>query len=232
MLIKKIILTAISLFYIGGCFAQETVEKKNRINEHVTEVFQVRKDSVQIKEGSYQAFYRRKIPLAIGHYVHNKKIGQWYFYDQKGKLLQMYNYTKDSLRYEAREDTTSHLRYLIDKVISDTDRVTKPVKAGGRYYGYLPYLGLFKTPIEPYVFDAPGSIITIQLLISPLGWLAEYKVHLFSPLYRVDESTIMDVRLFKEEDRQFIPATFNHDAILSRIIIRCRVTDDGGLDFF
>lgn len=232
MLIKKILSSIALLFFMANCLAQETVEKKNRINNHVKEAFQVLKNNEQIKEGLYQAFYNRKTQVAIGHYVNNKRSGMWYFYDPKGTLIQMFNYTKDSLRYEAREDTTSDMRYLIDKVISDTDRVTKPVKIGGRYYGYLPYLGFYKTYYDADVYQTPGSVAIVELLISPLGRLAEYKVRVISPSYQIDQTNTIDINLFKEDDKKFIPATFNHQAVLSRIMITCRVTDDGGLDFF
>jgi hypothetical protein len=41
----------------------------------------------------------------------------------------------------------------------------------------------------------------------------------------------MDLNFFKEEDKQFIPATFNHEPIMCRIIIKCRINEDGLLVF-
>lgn len=230
---KKILLFILSLFYLGDSFAQETIEKKNRLTDNVTETFQVLKDNEQVKNGTYQAFYRRKTPVAMGIYTKGKKTGQWRFYDPKGRLMQIYNYDQDSLKYEATEyRAASDFVYLIDKPIADTDKVTKPIKAGGRYYGYLPYLGLYKTPFSPYEYGTNGLIAAIELLISPLGRLAEYKVHVISAYSDYDQTITMDVKLFKEEDRKFIPATYNGQPVLSRIVIKCRITDSGGLDFF
>lgn len=229
---KKILLFILSFFYISNCLAQEIIEKKNHLTNKVIERFHVLKDSEQIKHGLYQALYKRKTAVASGNYIKGKKTGIWYFYDPNGKVLQIYNYTKDSVRYEAREDTASDLRYLIDKIIGDTDRVTKPIKAGGRYFGYLPYLALFKTPFTMYEFGSSSFVAIVELLISPMGRLASYKVRVVAGLFNYDQTTTFDVKLLKEEDRQFIPATYNGEPILSRVIIRCRLNNDGGLEFY
>jgi antitoxin component YwqK of YwqJK toxin-antitoxin module len=168
----------------------------------------------------------------MGNYTQGKRTGQWRFYNDKGHLMQIYNYDTDSLKFEAREyANTSDIGYAIDRVISDTDKATKPIKAGGRYYGYLPYLGLFKVPFSTYQYDVTGGVAVIELLISPLGRLADYKVHAVCGLIEYDQTVTMDVKLFKEEDRKFIPATFNGAPVMSRILIKCRITQSGGLDF-
>jgi len=231
MYLKKLLPGIFILFFITNCFSQETIERKNRLTDNVIEKFHVVKNNEQIKEGLYQALFKHKIAIASGNYVNGKKTGRWYFYDTKQNVLQIYNYNKDSILYEAREDTTSSIRYLIDKVISDTDKVTKPIKVGGRYYGYLPYLGLYKIPFDPYEYGTFNLAAVVELLISPLGRLAEYKVHLFTTYDKYNPITTMDIHLFKEEDRKFIPATYNGEPVLSRILISCRITTDGGLDF-
>jgi hypothetical protein len=68
--------------------------------------------------------------------------------------MQTYDYSTGRLFYEAPEDSTSHMRYLVDKVLKEGDKVTKPIKVGGRYYGYLPYLNLFMLPKE-YTLHKP-----------------------------------------------------------------------------
>jgi hypothetical protein len=231
--VRKILFFIFTFFCIANCLAQETIEKKNRLSDNVTEQFTVVKTDEQLKDGPYQAVYKRKTPIAMGNYTKGKKTGLWRFYDSKSKLMQIYNYDKDSLKYEAHEyANASDFWYAIDKEIADTDKVTKPIKAGGRYYGYLPYLGLYKIPFNPYEYGTSGCVAAIELLISPLGRLAEYKVHAFCSLLEYDQTVRMDVNLFKEEDKKFIPATYNGEPVLSRIIIKCRVTESGSLDFF
>lgn len=232
MPVKKILLTIFS-FYIINCYAQETVEKKEKLTNHITEKFEVLKDNEQIKNGPYEALYRRKTPLASGNYTKGKKTGEWRFNDPSGKLLQIYNYDNDSLKYEAKEySNSSDFWYVVDKDLSSTDKVTKPIKAGGRYYGYLPYLGAYKLPFSPYEYNVSDCVAVIELLISPLGRLADYKVHAVCSLIEYDQTIKMSTALFKEEDKKFIPATLNGQPILSRIIIKCRVNQSGGLDFY
>jgi antitoxin component YwqK of YwqJK toxin-antitoxin module len=233
MPVKNIPLIILSFFYTLNCCAQDTIEKKEKLTDHVTEKFEVLKDNEQIKNGPYQALYKRKTPVAMGIYTKGKKTGLWRFYDPKGELMQIYNYDADSLRFEAKEySTSSDFWYLIDKDIADTDKVSKPVKAGGRYYGYLPYLGLYKIPFNPYQYGTPDCVAVIELLISPLGRLADYKVRAVCSLLQYDQTIHMNTNLFKEEDRKFIPATYNGKPVLSRIIIKCRVNTGGGLDFY
>lgn len=230
--LKKLLPLLFSFLYLTTCFAQEIIEKKNKLNDDVTEKFQVLKDNQQVKNGHYEAIYRHRVPVAQGNYSNNQKTGTWRFYNQKGKLMQVYDYDSRTLKYEAKElAATSNFFYSIDKEIADTDKITKPLKIGGRYYGYLPYLGLYQPPFNPYEYGTGGCIAIVELLISPLGRLAEYKVRTACSLMQYDQTIALSVGLFKEEDKQFIPATYNGEPILSRIIIRCRLNQDGTLDF-
>lgn len=229
---KNFLLAVCFLFCVTDCFPQEIVEKKNRLNDDVIEKFQVLKEHQDIRNGSYQALYRRRVPVAQGNYTNNKKTGIWRFYDPKGKLMQMYDYDSKTIRYEAKEYAQStDLGYGIDREISDTDKVTKPIKIGGRYFGYLPYLGLYQPPFNPYEYGTYGCVAIVELLISPLGRLADFKVHTNCALIQYDQTISMHVNLFKEEDRQFIPATYNGQPIMSRILIRCTLNSSGSLEF-
>ncbi|MBV8389365.1 MAG: hypothetical protein JO080_06165 [Mucilaginibacter sp.] len=229
---KKFLLFFCVFFYVTNCFAQETIEKKNKLNDNVTEKFQVLKDRQEIRNGVYQALFRRRVPVAQGNYINNKKTGTWRFYDPRGKLMQVYDYNTGTIQYEAKEFAqSSDFSYGIDKEISDTDKVTKPLKVGGRYYGYLPYLGLYRPPFDPYQYSTYGCIAIVELVISPLGRLADFKVHTNCSLIQYNQTITMHINLFKEEDRQFVPATYNGQPVVSRILIRCILNSSGGLEF-
>lgn len=233
MIPYKRLFPAISiLFCTLNSVAQEIIEKKNRLTDFVTEDYYVSKADQQTKNGSYQAFYKRKILIAEGAYLNGKKIGTWNFYGLRHNLLQRYNFNKDSLEYEASVRLPSNFHYLIDKDITDSDRITIPIRIGGRYYGFLPYLNVFKSPLPTYSGNEEMFVAEVELLISPMGRLASYKVHLMAPGFDYDQTINLSLNFFSEEQKQFIPATFNHKAILSRIIIKCRVTADGGLDYY
>jgi hypothetical protein len=228
---KRLFPVVFIVFCAINCFSQENIEKKNKLTDWVTEIFHVSPTDQQTKDGIYQAFYRRKTLVADGKYNKGKRMGTWHFYGSKGALLQTYNFDNDSLEYEAREKQPSDFHYLVDNVLTDSDRVTKPLRIGGRYYGFLPYLNAFKTPFDTY--NSPELYVAlVELLISPMGRLAEYKVRVVSPLSDYDQTINLSLSFFTEEQKQFIPATLNYRPILSRIIIKCKVTDDGGLDFY
>jgi hypothetical protein len=229
---KKILPIIFVLFCTTNSFAQQIIEKKNKLNDVVTEDYYVSMANPEIKSGAYQAFFKRKTLIAEGTYIDGKKVGRWNFYGLRHNLLQRYNFNKDSLEYEASIRLPSNFHYLLDQIITDSDRVTIPTRIGGRYYGFLPYLSAFKTPVPIYNGTEEMFVAVVELLISPMGRLASYKVHLIAPTLQYDQTVTLSLNFFKEDEKQFIPATFNHQPILSRIIIKCRVTDDGGLDFY
>lgn len=228
---KKFLSVTLILYCALNCFGQETVDKHEKTFDNLIERFTVLKDSEQVKNGLYQVFTKRDRLVARGMYTMGKRTGTWHFYNKSGQLMQIYNYDDKRLQFEAKQYVGSNIRYLIDKTITSKDTVTKPVKAGGRYFGYLPYLSLYKTPFNPYQYNVNGAEAEVELLISPLGRLADYKIKVVFPFMDYTQTLRLDVNLLKEEDREFIPATFNHQPILSRIIIKCSVTEDGELQF-
>jgi len=232
-MIKNIVLFIAGFFLATSCPAQALREKTNRLTDSVSEVYHVLKTNKYIKHGLYQALFQHFQPVATGMYENDKKVGTWRFYDPKGKLMQTYDYSTRLARFEAPEDTTSNLRYLLDKDLKPGDKATKPIKTGGRYFGYLNYLQLFNLP-EAYK-DHPEVELnevktTVELLISPGGRLADYKVHINNGAQ--DNVIKMNTNLPNEEDRMFTPATLNGEPVACRIIIRAYITEKGHLDFY
>jgi hypothetical protein len=229
-MLKNYLLIIACLFAVAKAKGQqETSKKTNRLTDSVKEVYNVLKSNKYIKHGLYQAIYRGNIPVATGMYDNDKKIGAWRFFDSDGRLLQTYDYNAHKVSYEAPETAASNLRYFADIDIDSTDVVTKPIKVGGRYYGYLPYLQLFKLPSDIWDIDRQRYTATVELLISPLGRLAYYKVHIAG--YNYERVINMNVHLPNEEDMIFIPAKLNGEPVGCRIIIWARITDMGHLDF-
>jgi hypothetical protein len=229
---KNVFLLFIIPCCLTNCFAQDIVAKRNRLSDSVTEKFFVLKSDENIKQGPYKAYFRRKTVIAAGNYNNGKKTGIWSFADVSGKLVENYNYTTNNYIFEAPLDTGTDLHFLFDTLFVKTDFVTRPLKVGGSYYGFIPYLNIFQLPFETMDIETDYFNATVELLISPLGRLADYKVHLVSPYYEYDHIFNLDVNLFSEEDRTFQPATLNGKPIICRIIIKCFVTGEGGLDFY
>ncbi|GGH02128.1 hypothetical protein [Mucilaginibacter phyllosphaerae] len=230
-MLKRYLLFFAGLLFLNHAFAQETVKKKYKLLASVKEIYSVLKSDGITRQGPYQALYNGKTVVATGEFNNDRQVGLWQFYNEKGVVVQTYNYTLKKLYFEAREDTTSHLRYFIDQVI-DTAAITKPVKIGGIYYGYLPYLKLFKIPNDLAQIDRRFITAIVELLVSPGGRLADYKVTLLSnPMGATIRVVNMNLKLPNPDDLMFTPATLNGQPIACRIMMRCYVSDDGHLDF-
>jgi hypothetical protein len=231
-MLKRYLLPIAVIFFVNICVAQDTIEVKRKISNDVTEVYKVLAKDVNTRQGLFKALYKGKIPVASGMYVNDKRMGLWKFADRKGVIVQTYDYTNNRLFYEAPEDSTSHITYFVDKELKDGDKVKKPLKIGGVFYGYLPYLSLFTVPKEFKEIDRDAVIATVELLISPGGRLADYKVSLMQYATVEPFKTInMNIKLPDPADLMFIPATLNGEPIACRVVIRCEINSRFHLDF-
>ncbi len=221
-----------ALISLSNCFAQDAIKRTNKITSAVTEKYTaIIGTDREIKQGLYQALYNKKIPIAIGKYTDDKRTGTWQFFDKKGQPIQRYNYDTNTLQLETREDEKSNISYDFDAEIKDADKLTKPIKPGGRYYGYLPYLKCFVLPREMREEDLSIYYATLELLISPGGRLAEFKIHIKTP-WDDNFDWVLNVnpnRLF-DDDKKFIPATLNGEPVSSRIMINCYINNDHTID--
>jgi len=77
--VKKVILLIAIYFFVNRAVAQDSVMRKNRLTQSVIEQFFVLKSNKEIKQGLYQAIYRRRVALASGNYADNKRVGVWHF---------------------------------------------------------------------------------------------------------------------------------------------------------
>ncbi len=212
------------------CFAQETVVIKRKLTAGVKERISVLKSDNVTKQGLYQAIFDNKTALASGNYTNNIKTGVWNFYDTRNNIIQRFNYTTNSLIYEAPEDSTSNCRYVVDRNVSDTDHTTKPIIRGDRFYGYINYLRLFRLPPDMHNIDNEAVVTTIELLVSPGGRLADYVVHFQAQNY--DRKVGFNIDYLSDEDKTFIPATINSEPIACRIFIHCFLTSGGDLSLY
>lgn len=185
-----------------------------------------------MRVGPYKAYYKRRTLVAEGNYAKGRKTGLWSFYDDEGKLMQKYDFDRTEYIYEAPLDTDTDVTYSFDSQINTGDRLTRPLKIGGNYFGLIPYLSTFRLPFETEGINVDYINAVVELLVSPGGRLADYKVHLLSKVYNYKQSFNFDVGLFADEDKQFSPATLNRQPILARVFIRCSLNTDGTLDFY
>jgi len=236
---NKIIPAKYGLLYIiiiclvNNCFSQDTVKRRNRLTQNVLEEYFVLKSDKTIKQGLYQAIYGHDIALASGDYFNNKQVGVWHFYDTNGRLVQNFDYSINAITYEEPDNYISgmHIKYSFDDTVGKQDRVTKPMKIGGRCYGYIPYLLVFRLSDDYVNTDFTRFNAILEILVSPGGRLADFKVH----IQGADDSeriTSFSPDLIDERDRLFVPATINGKPVLCRIFIKCRITGGGLLDVY
>jgi len=228
---RNIILFAIALLYINTCFSQQPVQRKNKLTQSVTERYHaIIGKNKEERQGEYQVLYHNKTTIVTGQYADDKKTGVWFYYNKAGRVMEKYEYDTNTLLFEAPEDTTSNFRYTVESKVEATDKATKPVKIGGRYFAYLPYLKAFRLPDG--ISTNNGRIIytaRIELLISPGGRLADFKIHFFSGL-NGEEIIHINPDVLKDEDKIFYAATLNGQPITSRIFIQCYVNEYDELD--
>ncbi|PTQ97982.1 hypothetical protein C8P68_103141 [Mucilaginibacter yixingensis] len=207
---------------------QDTVSVVQKAGKNITARYRVLKNKPDVKAGLYQLAGKKNNAIAFGVYNNNKRAGIWRFFDDQSKLMQVFDYNTDTLKYEAPEGESTTFNYVFDKKITRADLVTKPVRIGGRYYGYLPYLNLFEKPAD--LFDAPNSNIrvNIELLISPYGRLADFTYHVMIGSYARDLN--VNINVMNDEDKTFIPGTINGEAVPTRIFIKCVVKDKHTLE--
>lgn len=220
----KIYITGMLVLLFGfNCFAQETVERSRKLTPEVNEKYNVLKNDYNFMQGQYAA-YLKKVLLAAGRYDKNKKVGTWTYFNTQGQLTQRYNYDSRTLTYEAPEDAKTGIRYIVDDSLKNNPRFTRPVRIGGRYFGYLPYINLVKLPNEFAGLSNIDTRVSMELLVTPLGRLAEFKLRIGSRLVEPgDRDAVFNINLnlLAEEDKVFIPATLNDEPIALRIFIPC-----------
>jgi len=228
----KRIFVVFCLLIIFTCkaFSQDSTQKKERLTATIIANYYVLKADKQTKTGLYQAIYRHHMALASGRYSNNKRTGVWHFYNKQNELLENFDYDNNKLLYEKADDSISaqQIQYDFDDTITESSKVTKPIKPGGRYFGYIPYLQLFKLSDDFTGTDFSNFTAVLEILVSPGGRLADFKVHIKSDEF--ERITTFSTELIDEQDKQFIPATINGKPVLSRIFVKCRLTDDGELD--
>ncbi|MFD2871196.1 hypothetical protein ACFS5N_01875 [Mucilaginibacter ximonensis] len=212
------------------CLAQETVERKNTLIDDVFERYQARVDSLgnETRVGNYLVLAHRKT-VVKGQYTNGERTGVWYFYDHAGKAMQQYDFDKNHLLFEAPEQEPSNFRYLMDQVITPKDITTQPIKIGGRYFGYLPYLQLARKIHALRGISDDGCMAVLTLLVSPLGRLADLRVQLSCSVNNQQIDYPINIDSLPNSEKTFIPATLNGEKTACRITILCKSDDHGEL---
>lgn len=98
---KKSILLIIGLVVFSAGYTQNiTVKQKNK-DLGILEVFEVKKDTPNVKNGNYAKYISnyvdKKLMIEKGQFSDGKKVGTWEFYDRDGKINLKYCFENDSI---------------------------------------------------------------------------------------------------------------------------------------
>ncbi|GAA4087664.1 hypothetical protein [Mucilaginibacter panaciglaebae] len=227
---KNLLTLILCFFCLHTCLAQ-TVQKKNYIIDDVYERYKAGIDSndVEIRNGSYTA-YNGKKTIANGQYKNGKRVGIWYFYNREGKEMQQYDYDNSKLLFEAPETDHVNFRYRVDYVITGKDKVTPPIKLGGRFFGYLAYLKLMRKIHDLRGLNPNDYVVILKILVSPMGRMADCTVELLSRSTGQSATYMVNTDELPESDKIFIPASFNGEPVSSRVEVLCQPDDDGEIN--
>lgn len=206
------------------CFAQETVERDRKLSSQVNEKYNVLKTDYTVLQGQYSAYLKKKL-LAAGKYEKNKRTGTWTFFNKQGIPCQRFNYDTNTLVFETNPDSTVRITYMVDDSLKNNPRFTRPIRVGGLYYGFLPYVNLVRLPKDYWELNNGLSSATMEILVSPYGRLAEFKLRIRpynAPFSENDAVFNLNINLLEADDKVFVPATLNKEPIAVRMIIPCQ----------
>ena len=146
-------------------------------------------------------------------------------------MQQQYDHDNNKLLFEASEANPSNFHYFMDVDVRNQDKPQQPIKIGGRYFGYLPYLKLIRRIHALRGMDETGCNAVLTILVSPLGRMADCSVQLFcnsaNPIYYT-----VDAADLPEIDKTFIPGAFNGQKIATRITILCRTDKNSEVNIY
>ncbi|WP_345952628.1 hypothetical protein [Mucilaginibacter sp. PAMB04168] len=204
--------------------AQETVARERKLTPEVVEEYTVLKSNYDVMQGTYAA-YLKKTLIAAGRYNNNKKVGTWSFFDSKGVVKQRFNYDDMSLTYEAPQEQGSQITYVVDDSLKNDYKFLRPIRIGGNYYGYLPYINLVRLPAELKNLQNETEKVRMELLVSPGGRLAEFKLRIRSVNAVDDGDDVLlnvNVNLLADEDKIYMAGKLNDNPVPVRILIPCQ----------
>jgi hypothetical protein len=200
------------------CLGQETVKRSRTFGPNIKEQFEVLKSDKKIRTGAYEAVLNNQ-KIALGRYIENKRAGHWTFFNDKGKLVQHYNYSNKQLLYNDSSDV-KNIRYLLTDSLKDGDIVVYPVKIGGYNYGLAPILESYKSFIEkahlhfgqPDYFD-----IEDVFTLNADGKMTKHEINF---LYDGQIKTyVAQNGALNDDDTEFFPGTLNGSPTTFKFIV-------------
>ena len=199
-----------------SAFSQDHQTNKKTLSRHLREVYDVLKADWKIKDGSYTVINDDNKAIVKGSYTNNRKTGVWKYYDNNGKLVQEYDYSRDSLLFQDSDPlSVVHDDFQIPQGVEDSAKLRRPYKIGGPEYGF--YLLFDERDIPPTVKSASGKAeMNYVLTIDEKGSLESYTL-IFGGENFNDIVIRRSVRGLSAEALEYAAATIDGKPVRSKI---------------
>jgi len=220
-------------------FAQQTVKVKKSMEKSLRfESYEVLKSDRKIRHGHYQqklndkilddGYYKNGLKdslwqgfnlngtlISTGVYKADQQVGEWNFYNKKGVLEQIYDFTDQKLVYSLSDEPGKEQKssVLIDNEYKEVILDRPPLFVGGtEMVGKAITFGV-RIPHEAFELRQTGKVV-ISVSINEKGEVTGYDI-IKSYGYGVDEEFLRVVKTLKH----WLPAIYQGKEIATKIII-------------
>jgi len=181
------------------------------------EVFEVLNADNQIKNGTYEKYFRDGSMAEKGQYEANQKVGVWEYYTWKGVIDQKYNWTTRKL--ESTNPETSIKNYWVEEnnafIPKEPDEL--PVFIGGEEIFARSIGSSIRYPAEA-LRNGKGGEVLISVIITTKGQMVEEKVAKGLG-YGLEEESL---RVIKTIEGEWVPGKVNGKPVNTRLLIPVR----------
>jgi hypothetical protein len=213
---RPFLLTLTLTLALVNAFSQDHQTNKKTLSRHLREVYDVQKADWKIKDGNYTVINDDKKIIVKGTYTNNRKTGVWSYYDNNGKLVQQYDYSRDSLLFQDRDPlSVVHDDFQIPQGVEDSAKLRRPYKIGGPEYGF--YLLFDERDIPQAVKSTSGKAeMNYVLTIDEKGNLESY-ILIFGGENFTDIVIRRSVKGLPAEALEYAAATIDGKPVRSKI---------------
>ncbi len=212
----RIILTVLlTTTMLTSSFGQETKKVMFRYeNPPAKEVFYVRKDNSEIKQGKYEKLFNGSYELIErGEYDNNVKVGIWE-YMFKGELEQKIDYTNQKVIFSKPLTFISKTMIIEDETLKENNSGETPILLGGQGKFLYYFVRLMRYPADARRHGTQGTVL-VSATITKEGKMINEEVEegLGDGL---DEEAVRILQLLPDE---WIPLKVNGELVETRVFI-------------
>ena len=205
-----ILLLITSFFEVRG---QETLERRDKVNDYFEQKYHVLKSNRKIKHGAYQVF-RGESLIVEGMFDNGEKIGRWNFFSPNGRIEQRFNFSSNKLEYYKPD--TAVLQFRIEHPLKPGDIIYYPAKIGSSQLTFHKFI-MKSIEMDYRLRGTTGEFELFNIFyLDKNGKLIKWQKKVASLNYNlVNEDRFKN---FEAEDLLFTPARVNGQSVPSVII--------------